>query len=129
MAFFSMGNKGLGYMDFWVGTFAIYLLAMLQVVVGGWFFGAEKAIDEANRGSYMKLPKWMGFIWKYVSPAFLIGIFVLWIQQELPKKMEAMGKDLTMQLTVTFLIVLSIFFLILISAAVRRWRRQEKEDL
>ncbi|MCB1306507.1 MAG: sodium:calcium symporter, partial [Leptospiraceae bacterium] len=61
--------------------------------------------------------------------AFLIGVFVLWVQQELPKKMEALEKDVTMQLTVTFLIVLSLFFLVLISAALRRWRRQEKEDL
>ncbi|MCB1140477.1 MAG: sodium:calcium symporter, partial [Leptospiraceae bacterium] len=129
VAFFSDGNRGLGYMDFWVGTFAIYLLALLQVLVGAWVFGAEKAIDEANRGSYMKLPRWVGWIWRYVSPAFLIGVFVLWVQQELPKKMEALEKDVTMQLTVTFLIVLSLFFLVLISAALRRWKKQEKEDL
>ncbi len=129
VAFFSMENKGLGYMDFWVGTFAIYLLAMLQVLVGGWFFGAEKALEEANRGSYLKLPPWVAWIWRYVSPAFLILIFILWIQQELPKKLEALESDVTMQLTVTFLVVLSAFFLILISAALRRWRKQEKEDL
>ncbi|MCB1167329.1 MAG: sodium:calcium symporter, partial [Leptospiraceae bacterium] len=129
VAYFSHDNKGLDYMDFWVGTFAIYLLALLQVVVGAWVFGAEKAVDEANRGSLLKLPRWVAWIWRFVSPAFLIFVFVLWIQQKLEEKIDLFQSDVTMRLTVTFLVLLSVFFLILISTAMRRWQRQEKEDL
>lgn len=77
--YFSAGLKALDTLDFWVGTFLIFVLATLQILVFGWVWGANKGIEEANRGSLLQLPAWLGFVMKYISPAFLLGIFALWL--------------------------------------------------
>ena len=77
--YFSKGLKVLDTMDFWVGTFLIFILATLQILLFSWVWGVEKGIAEANRGSLLLLPRWMGFVMKWISPAFLLAIFSLWM--------------------------------------------------
>jgi SNF family Na+-dependent transporter len=77
--YFSQSLKALDTLDFWVGTFLIYVLATIQVVIFGWFWGVEKGLTEANSGSIMPLPRLVGWVMKWVSPLFLITIFVLFV--------------------------------------------------
>lgn len=77
--YFSKGLKVLDTMDFWVGTFLIFILATLQILLFSWVWGVEKGLAEANRGSLLFLPRWMGFVMKWISPAFLLAIFSLWM--------------------------------------------------
>ena len=67
--------------DFWVGTILIYILATIQIVVYGWYIGPETARREAEKGSNLLLPKFFDFIIKYITPGFLIFIFIVFLQQ------------------------------------------------
>jgi SNF family Na+-dependent transporter len=72
--------KVLDTMDFWVGTFLIFILATLQILVFGWVWGVREGLQEANRGSIVQLPvSALGFAMKWISPAFLLTIFALWL--------------------------------------------------
>ncbi|MEQ8762678.1 MAG: hypothetical protein RL885_02040, partial [Planctomycetota bacterium] len=88
--YFSKGAAALDAVDFWVGTFLIFILASGQVILFGWIYGAEKGRQEANRGAEIRIPAAFSFVIKYVTPAFLIAVFVLWCFQELPKRIAAM---------------------------------------
>jgi NSS family neurotransmitter:Na+ symporter len=46
-------------MDFWIGTFGIYVLATIQIIIGAWIFGVDKVYEEAHKGSLIKIPKFL----------------------------------------------------------------------
>lgn len=75
----SAGLKALDTIDFWVGTFLIFVLATIQVIVFGWVLGIEKGFKEAHLGAEMRIPNFFKFVIKYLSPAYLLVIFVLFI--------------------------------------------------
>ena len=77
--YFSQDLKALDTIDFWVGTFSIFVLATIQIIVFGWVVGVEKGIAEANEGALIRIPRIYAFIMKYVTPIFLLIIFACWI--------------------------------------------------
>lgn len=78
VVYFSADLKALDTLDFWVGTFMIYVLATVQIVVFAWVFGIPKGFEEAHKGSNMRIPAIFGFIMRFITPAFLLTIFVFW---------------------------------------------------
>src|SRR5690606_30627507 len=66
-------------LDFWVGTFLIFILATLQIIMFGWVLGIDKGWKEAHAGAVMRIPRIFRFIMKWVSPIFLLSIFTMWI--------------------------------------------------
>ncbi|MCU0788484.1 MAG: sodium:calcium symporter, partial [Verrucomicrobia bacterium] len=76
---FSKDFKALDTIDFWVGTFLIFVLATILIITFGWGLGIEKGFAEAHRGAHIRIPPVFKFIIKYVSPAYLLIIFALWI--------------------------------------------------
>jgi SNF family Na+-dependent transporter len=79
VVYFSEGVKALDTMDFWVGTFLIFVLATFQIIVFGWILGTEKGLELAHEGSAIRIPRCFKFIMKYVTPSFLLLIFSLWV--------------------------------------------------
>jgi SNF family Na+-dependent transporter len=86
VVYFSKGLVALDTFDFWVGTFLIYTLAMFQTVLYGWVFGIERGEQELHHGANMRVPRFVQFILKYVSPAYLLVIFATFCWQSLPSK-------------------------------------------
>lgn len=78
--YFSKDFKALDTLDFWVGTFLIYVLAMIQIIVFAWILG-EEGMREAAEGGIMKIPSFAGFVMKWITPLFLLSIFSIWICQ------------------------------------------------
>lgn len=76
---FSQDMKALDTMDFWIGNFLIYTLSTIEVILFGWVLGIDKAIASANEGAAFQIPKIYHFVIKYLSPIFLISVFVLWM--------------------------------------------------
>lgn len=60
--------------DNWVGTFFLFILGMLEIIVTGWLF-KEKGLEEMNRGAYWKVPTWFykGFI-QFITPVLMIVV-------------------------------------------------------
>ncbi len=79
VVYFSADVKALDTMDFWVGTFLIFILATIQIILFGWVLGIEKGVAEAHVGSSLHIPSIFKFIMKYISPIFLLVVFALWV--------------------------------------------------
>ena len=73
-------------MDFWVGTFCIFLLATVQIICFGWVWGVKKGMAELDQGALMKIPRVFVFIMKYVAPAYLLVVLGGFIYYNLGQK-------------------------------------------
>lgn len=62
--------------DFWTGTFALVVFALLEVIIFGWIFGMERGWEEITRGSDIKVPQIFRFIIQWVTPAFILVVFI-----------------------------------------------------
>ncbi len=135
---FSKNLIVLDTLDFWVGTFSIYLLATFHVLLFGWIIGIDRGMEELERGAEIPIPRFIRFIIKYVSPTYLFLVFGSWFYQEILSSPSQEGqlsrleqiRDIPGAQTAIFLILfVSAFFLILIRRAVRRWDKIEMEGL
>lgn len=79
VAWFSKDLKALDTLDFWVGTFLIFVLATVQIVLFSWVFGIERGWKELHAGAALQLPGWFKPVFRYLCPAFLLAIFSLWV--------------------------------------------------
>ncbi len=79
VVYFSENVKALDTMDFWVGTFLIFVLSTIQIIVFGWILGVDKGLALAHEGAAIRIPRFFRFVMKYVSPLFLLLIFGLWV--------------------------------------------------
>lgn len=123
IVYFSENTKALGVVDFWIGSFCIYVLATITVIIFGWVIGAKQGLEEAQKGSLIRVPSWVGFVLKYVSPLYLLVIFGFWAWKEVPAHLDSIQNDPVVRLTILFLVLLFIFFTMLVATAVRRWRK------
>jgi SNF family Na+-dependent transporter len=72
---YSEGLVALDTIDFWVGTFLIFVFATIQIIVFGWVLGIDRGIAEAEQGAQMRIPRVFRFIMKYVTPTYLLVVF------------------------------------------------------
>lgn len=79
VVYFSESIKVFSTMDFWMGTFLIYVLATIQIILFAWVFGVDKGFAAAHQGSVIQIPRIYRFILRYVSPIFLLLIFFGWL--------------------------------------------------
>lgn len=125
IAYFSADLKALDTMDFWVGTFTVFILAGVQLVIGAWIFGADKLLKQGQKGSLIRLPKIVPFVLKYISPVYLLAVFLIWAQQKVPDYAKNLQSDEVAQMTLLFILAIIVFFLVLIHLAVGRWKKME----
>ncbi len=78
VVYFSQGAKALDTLDFWVGTFLIFILATVQIIFFSWNFGVDRGLAAAHEGATIRIPRIFRWIMKYLCPVFLIVIFTLW---------------------------------------------------
>lgn len=65
-----------GEYDYWAGTVALVVFALLEIILFVWVFGMDKGWEEITRGADMKVPKAFRFIIQYVTPIFLLVVFL-----------------------------------------------------
>lgn len=126
VVFFSKDLTALDNMDFWIGTFGIFILATIQIFIGGWIFGADNIIKEASIGSILKIPSFFKIIIKYISPTYLLIVFISWLYQKLPVYIDILRNNTNARFTFFFIIILSAFFILLIAQANRNWNKKNK---
>lgn len=129
VAWYSKGLEALDTMDFWAGTFCIFVLALFQVIVAGWFFGVEAVLAEATIGSRMKIPKFLPFIIKYICPTFLGAIFISWCWQNLPAQITKIQTNPVTQITVIFILSTLMVFTVMTYFAVKQWATRKDAPL
>ena len=62
--------------DFWTGTFALVVFALLEAIVFAFVFGIDKGWEEITRGADIVIPKIFKFFIKYITPLFIAIIFI-----------------------------------------------------
>jgi len=127
IVYFSKNYAALDTVDFWVGTFCIYVLATIQVIMFGWVLGLEKGFKELDEGAEIRIPRFVGFILKYVSPVYLIVIFAFWAFQSMGGYVQKFLTDAVTQGSIALICLVMGLFLLLIGQAVKRWEKQERE--
>jgi len=140
VVYFSKDLKALDTMDFWVGTVFIFIMATIIIIYFGWGMGIERGFEEAHRGAEMKIPGVFKFIMKFVSPAYLLIIFALFVLFEVfgwnyhtgEFKPTGYVRDLigpepnvVARVTVLFLVITVIFFGLLTALAGKRWDKEK----
>ena len=62
--------------DFWTGTFALVVFALCESFIFAYIFGIDRGWAEITRGADMRVPPVFRFVIKYVTPLFILVIFV-----------------------------------------------------
>jgi len=62
--------------DYWTGTVSLVIFALAEVVLFAWVFGMDKGWKEINYGADMKVPIIYKYIIKWVTPFFILIIFL-----------------------------------------------------
>lgn len=91
VTFFTQDLKAIDTLDFWCGNFLIYLMSTVFITLFAWRLGIKKAWAEAHIGADIKIPKIFKWIWPYVTPLFLMGVFSLWISLHIFGETHACG--------------------------------------
>lgn len=146
VVYFSKDTKALNTMDFWVGTFLIFLMATVIIIVFGWVLGIEKSWQEAHKGALIRIPAFFKVVIKYLCPLYLLTIFSFWLLFDVfgwnpsthhfeptSSITDLVGKhpDPVARLTLGVVGVTILFFVVTTAAAGRRWERaaRDKEEL
>jgi SNF family Na+-dependent transporter len=73
--YFSRGGIFWSTIDDWVGTFLIFVLAMVQIICFSWIFGVDRGMKEAHHGALIHIPHFYRFVLKYITPTYLVVVF------------------------------------------------------
>jgi SNF family Na+-dependent transporter len=139
--YFSKNLKALDTIDFWVGTVMLFIQATILVIIFAWGMGIEKGWAIAHEGAEMRIPIIYKFIIKYVTPAFLLIIFFLFVLQNVfgwnysfsHPQFNPTGyiKDLVgdkpsfvARLSVAWIAIITVFSLVLVNIAGKNWDRR-----
>jgi len=126
---FSEGLTALDTLDFWVGTFLIFVFATVQIIVFSWIFGVDRGIAEAEQGAQMRIPRVFRFIMKYVTPAYLLVVFGGFVYQVADKyvnkpersELQKIVDSPVAQYSLLLLAAVLVGLLITIRVGERRW--------
>ena len=125
VVWFSKNLTAMDTLDFWVGTFCIYLLACVQTFLFGWVFGPQRGLEELDRGADLRLPRIFTFVIRYISPVYLLVVFVAWGVQDMGNRIAAFTADPAVRWSMLFLVAVLALFLWWIRLAVKRWHAEE----
>lgn len=79
--YFSKDLKALDTIDYWVVNLLMVGLALLQIVIFSWVLGPERCLAEANRGAALRIPRFFGWIMRYITPGALLLMLGSWLLQ------------------------------------------------
>ena len=79
-----------GEYDFWTGTFSLVLFALAEVILFAWVFGMKKGWEEINHGSDIRIPVVFKYIIKFITPVFILIIFLTSVFEPDGNKIETM---------------------------------------
>ena len=98
--------------DFWAGTIMLIILALLEVYLYNFFISKNSAVEEINRNSLIKIPKFFDLIFKYLLPIFLIVLLVSWVFSDIYSSSSSILKN-DLWTLFSRLILILIFILLL----------------
>ena len=111
-------------MDFWVGTLLIFVMAGVQIIYFSWVFGLERGWKEIHNGAAIQIPTVFKVVMKYIAPAYLIIVFVMFCIQNLGASLTAAWATTGSRMAILTIVGLIIFLLAVTRIGEKRWRAQ-----
>ncbi|HLF57299.1 MAG TPA: sodium:calcium symporter, partial [Thermoanaerobaculia bacterium] len=108
--------------DDWVGTFLIFVLAMIQIICFSWIFGIERGMREAHHGAQLHIPHFYRFIMKYVTPTYLLAVFVAFCWQNLGAWLRSVADEPLRQGAVGLIVATAALLVVCTWFGEKRWR-------
>jgi SNF family Na+-dependent transporter len=62
--------------NFWAGTFCLVLFGLVEVFAFAWVFGIDRGWEELTRGADIRVPRIFRFVIRWITPPFILLIFV-----------------------------------------------------
>jgi len=126
---FLHGYGFLDELDYWVGSVALVVFALVEVVIFAWVFGIDAGWSEISRGAMIRPPRIFKFVIRYITPTFLAVILVRWLIAEVPAKlmMTDVAAEARPYLIGARLLILAVLATVcsLVYLASRRWEERE----
>jgi len=120
--YFSRGGLFWSTIDDWVGTFLIFVLAMVQIICFSWIFGIDRGMREAHHGAQIHIPHFYRFIMKYVTPTYLVVIFAAFCWSNLPAWVGSVLDEPLKQGAVGLILAVSVLLVVCTRVGEKRWR-------
>ncbi len=119
---YTQGGVFWSTLDFWVGTFLIFVMAGVQAIAFAWFFGMDKGWKLIHEGALIQLPSIIKFILKYVAPLYLIVVFVGFCVQNLPASAAGVAQSPPAKLALGLVAAIIVGMVFAVRAGAKRWR-------
>jgi neurotransmitter:Na+ symporter, NSS family len=120
--YFSKGLTALSTIDDWVGTLGIFVLAMVQIICFGWVFGIERGWKEMHQGSQLRLWPLFRFVMRYLTPLFLVVVFVAFCWNNLGDWIRAVADSGVKQMALGLIGLTILFLVVCTRIGEKRWR-------
>ncbi len=91
--------------DYWAGTVALVIFSLLEIILFAWVFGMEKGWKEITHGADMKVPEAFRFTIRYITPVFLLVVFV----GSLPEVWHNLTRQITAQVALARGLMAALF--------------------
>jgi SNF family Na+-dependent transporter len=140
--YFSKDLKALDTLDFWVGTLLLFVQATILIIIFGWIVGVERGWQIAHEGAEIRIPNLFKFVIKYVTPGFLLIIFVMFMLQNVfgwnfsfveptfnptgyVQDLVGESPSTVARMMVALIVIMIAFAIVLVNVAGRVWDAQE----
>lgn len=120
--YFSKDGLFWSTIDDWVGTFLIFILAMVQIIAFSWIFGTKRGLKEAHQGAEIRIPWFYGFIMKYITPTYLLVVFAAFCYQNLGGWLKQVANEPLRQGAMALILATIVVLVVCLWIGERRWR-------
>lgn len=124
VVYFSKNMVALDTLDFWAGTMLLMVLALIQALLYGWVLGIDHGERAAHEGAHLRIPRFVQFVIKFVSPAFLLVVLGGVLVTDGPGYWKTLTSTPAAGLAFGLIVLLYVFFCLLIHIAGRRWEKE-----
>jgi SNF family Na+-dependent transporter len=127
--YFSKGLVAMDTFDFWTANIFVLITALFILLLFGWGLGIDTAMLELDKGAQIRVPRFVRFLFQYVSPLFLLTILIAWCWLKLPERVAEIRSNTIVQLSIGVLVLMELFFLWVVSRAIKRWDEEERLNI
>ena len=120
--YYSKGSIFWATIDDWVGTFLIFVLAMVQIICFSWVFGIERGWKEAHEGASIRIPFFYKFVMKYVAPGYLLIVFIAFAVTNLPAWIKNVADEPLRQGALALVAAVTVLMVVCTYIGEKRWR-------
>lgn len=120
--YYSKGGIFWSTIDDWVGTFLIFILAMVQIIAFSWVFGIKKGLQEAHHGAQLRIGPFFAFVMKYVAPLYLLIVFGAFCVKNLPAWLQSVADEPLRQGALALVAGTILVLVVCTAIGEKRWR-------